>query len=299
MPLDDHGAHLGAGARRLRTAAVLPIRGHASLLDGVLDSLAHQTASLDEIIVVDDGPTPTLTPRSGTRVVSSGGVGPYAARNLGVASSSADVVFFLDARSRPRPDWVARSVRAFDDEGVGIVGSETIVRGGATIAAKAAEVQQFSNLDKYIAAPFFLPYLPTCNLAVRREDFDAVDGFSSVRSGGDADLCWRIQRATGHRLEAITDVLMEWVPRDRARELLEQNYRYGKSHHGLRVEWSDRGLPVVEPLPLWRLLARTGRSVVSSVGALVTDRGQLPSKVVRMAGVCYDWGYWRAHLRAR
>lgn len=281
------------------TAAIIPIRGHASLLDGVLLALTQQTKPLDEIIVVDDAPTATLKAGAGTSVVSSGGVGPYAARNVGVAASTADVVFFLDARSRPRSDWVARTVERFADPSVGIVGSETVVRGGPTLAAKAAEVQQFSNLDKYITAPFFLPYLPTCNLAVRRTDFESVSGFSTVRSGGDADLCWRIQRSTGHRLEAIADVLMEWVPRDRARELLEQNYRYGKSHHGLRAEWADRGLTVTEPLPLWRLLARTTRAVVSSGGALVTDRDNLPHNVVRMAGVCYDWGYWTAYRKAR
>lgn len=293
------GVDVSDGGKRTTTAAIIPIRGHASLLDGVLQALAQQTKPLDEIIVVDDAPTPTLAAAPGTRVVASGGAGPYAARNIGVAASTADVVFFLDARSRPRPEWVARTVALFADPTVGIVGSETIVRGGPTIAAKAAQVQQFSNLDKYITAPFFLPYLPTCNLALRRQDFDAVTGFSTVRSGGDADLCWRIQRATGHRLEAIPDVLMEWVPRDRARELLEQNFRYGKSHHGLRVEWSDRGLVVTRPLPFWRLLARTARSVASSGSALVRDRQNLPSRVVRMAGVCYDWGYWSAYRNAK
>ncbi|WP_432544883.1 glycosyltransferase [Kineococcus sp. SYSU DK002] len=287
------------GTPRLRTAAVLPVRGHAALLDGALAALAAQTTPVDEVVVVDDSPTPVLRLDGAVRVVHSGGAGPYAARNLGVAATGADVVLFLDARSRPRPDWVRRTLERFDDEQVGIVGSDTVVLGGTSLAERASEVQQFSRLDKYVAKPFFLPYLPTCNLAVRRTDFDAVEGFSTVRSGGDADLCWRLQVATGHRLDVVPDVLMEWVPRDEARQLLEQNYRYGKSHHALRCDWSRRGLDVVPPLPAWRLAARTGKALLRFGVALPRGRGAQAERFVALAGACFDWGYWNAHRRSR
>ncbi|MEW1958809.1 glycosyltransferase [Kineococcus sp. NPDC059986] len=286
-------------SRALRTAAVLPVRGHGAMLDAVMACLRAQSVTLDEVVVVDDAPVPTLGPVEGATVVPSHGAGPYAARNVGVAATDADVVFFLDARSRPRPEWVERTLERFADAQVGIVGSDTLVRGGTSLAERASEVQQFSRLDKYVANPFFLPYLPTCNLAVRRSDFDAVDGFSSVRSGGDADLCWRLQRTTGHRLDVVPDVLMEWVPRDAARQLLEQNYRYGKSHHGLRRDWSGRGLDVVPPLPGWRLAARTGRAVLRFGAAVPRGRDAQAEQFVALAGVCFDWGYWRAHRRGR
>ncbi|WP_432508833.1 glycosyltransferase family 2 protein [Kineococcus auxinigenes] len=278
-------------------AAVIPVRGHAALLDGVLQALAAQTRPVDRLAVVDDSPEPALRLAPPAEVVHSGGVGPYAARNLGVASVDSDVVLFLDARSRPRPGWVERTLERFADPGVGIVGSDTLVRGGRSLAERASEVQQFSRLDKYLSAPFFLPYLPTCNLAVRRADFTAVEGFSTVRSGGDADLCWRVQRATGHRLEAIDEVLMEWIPRDRARELLEQNFRYGKSHHGLRREWSSRGLTVVEPLPAWRLAVRSGRAALRFARSLTAGPDARARDFVPLAGACFDWGYWVAHHR--
>lgn len=300
-PPEDAAAAAPApgGTRRLRTAAVLPVRGHAALLDGALAALAAQTTPLDEIVVVDDSPTPVLQLDGSVRVVHSAAAGPYAARNLGVAATDADVVFFLDARSRPRPDWVRRTLERFADGEVGIVGSDTLVLGGSSLAERASEVQQFSRLDKYVEKPFFLPYLPTCNLAVRRADFDAVQGFSTVRSGGDADLCWRVQVATGHRLDVVPDVLMEWVPRDEARQLLEQNYRYGKSHHGLRSDWSGRGLDVVPPLPAWRLAARTGKAVLRFGAAVPRGRDAQAERFVALAGACFDWGYRNAYRRGR
>ncbi|WP_432547375.1 glycosyltransferase family 2 protein [Kineococcus sp. SYSU DK004] len=287
------------GGERLRTAAVVPVRGHAALLDGALEALRAQTLPLDEVVVVDDDPQPSLRLPAPVRVVTSRGAGPYAARNLGVAATDADVVLFLDARSRPRPRWVERTVAAFADPGTGLVGSDTLVRGGSSLAERASEVQQFASLDKYVRAPFFLPYLPTCNLAVRREDFTAVGGFSTVRSGGDADLCWRVQRATGHRMAVVEEVLMEWVPRTRWRDLLEQNYRYGRSHHALRVDWSDRGLDVREPLPPWRLLARTAKAGLRYGAAVPRGADARAQRFVALAGSCFDWGYWSAHRAGR
>nr|WP_276610697.1 glycosyltransferase [Kineococcus siccus] len=282
----------------MRTAAVLPVRGHLDLLAAVLEGLRQQETALDEIVVVDDSPTPVIPPTPGVTVVHSGGAGPYAARNAGVAASAADVVFFLDARSRPTPGWVGGLLAQFADPQVGIAGSQTRVLGGESLAARASEVQQFAALDKYLANPFFLPYLPTCNLAVRRADFDAVGGFSTVRSGGDADLCWRVQQATGHVLAADERVLLEWVPRTDWRELLEQNFRYGGSHHALRVRWADRGLRMAEPLPTPRLVVRSGRAVVRLAAAAPRGRTALAQQFVAVAGACFDWGYWRAHRRA-
>jgi len=279
---------------RPRTAAILPVRGHAALLDGALAALAAQTVPVDEIIVVDDDPSPSLRLAPPARVVPSGGIGPYRARNLGVSSTEADVLLFLDARSRPRPDWVQRTVAEFSDRDTGIVGSDTLVRGGPSLAERASQVQQFSRLDKYVAAPFFLPYLPTCNLAVRRVDFDAVGGFSQVRSGGDADLCWRIQSQTGHRLAVVEDVLMEWVPRSDARQLLEQNYRYGKSHFALRREWADRGLQMTRPLPTWRLVVRTAKALARFGVAVPRGRDSQAAEFTALAGACFDWGYRNA-----
>ncbi|GAB3464699.1 glycosyltransferase [Kineococcus endophyticus] len=288
----------GASQPRPRSVAVIPVRGHAALLDGALAALSAQTVAPDQIVVVDDSPEPVLDLAAPVTVVHSGGLGPYGARNTGVAAAAdAEVVLFLDARSRPRPQWVERTLASFEEPEVGLVGSDTLVLGGPSLAERASEFQQFSRLDKYVADPFFLPYLPTCNLAVRRSDFDAVGGFSGVRSGGDADLCWRLQVTTGHRLDVVQEVLMEWVPRNEARQLLEQNYRYGKSHHGLRREWASEGLEVVPPLPAWRLAARTGKAVLRFGAALPRGGSARAERFVALAGACFDWGYWTAHHR--
>jgi hypothetical protein len=169
---------------------------------------------------------------------------------------------FLDVRSRPNPDWARRMVAPFADPSVAAVGSEVKVRGGPTLAARIAERQQFFTLSKFDSGAHFLPYLPTCNAAFCRADLEDVGGFPEVRSGGDADLCWRILTRPGRRLVALEETLMEWVPRERVGDYLEQNYRYGRSRHRLRREWAAAGAEQVPPMSHLLLSRRIGSTAL-------------------------------------
>lgn len=273
---------------QLSTAAILPIRGMSELVAGCIDTLRAQHDALDEIVLVDDNPTPSIEPVAGTRVVPSFGRGPYAARNVGWRATSSDVVLFLDGRSRPRPAWSQRLAAVFDDPEVALSGSEVEVSSAASLGARAAHQQQFFRLSTYLADPFFLPYLPTCNLAVRRTDLEAVDGFGEVRSGGDADLCWRILRRPGRSLVPVEGVLMDWIPRDRTRDYLEQNYRYGRSHVRLCREWADAGATMRTPAPPLRVLARVGMAAVRMAGQ--RDPAARADALARSAGIAFDVG---------
>jgi glycosyltransferase involved in cell wall biosynthesis len=276
----------------LRVAAVLPFGGGPALLDGALAALRAQDRPLDETIVVDDTPDGGLEAREGIRVVRSGGRGPYAARNVGWRATEADVILFCDLRSRPHQDWARRTAGLFTDASVALAGSEVRIRGGDSLGARAGERHQFFELHKYVEDGFFRPYLPTCNLAARREDLVAVGGFEEIRSGADADLCWRILDRPDRRLATVPDVLMDWVPRDRIRDYLEQNYRYGKSNYALRRTWCDRGAPQRPPFS-YRLLAR--RAVGTSArtaGAAIGRRRERVLELMRdWARLAFQLGY--------
>lgn len=284
----------------LRTAVVLPVRGHARLLDGCLEALRAQHQPVDDLVVVDDSPEASLGDLAGVRIVRSRGRGPYAARNLGWRSSDADIVLFLDARSRPRRSWSERLLAEFQDDTVALAGSEVAVLPGESLGARASHEQQFFRLRNYLADPFFLPYLPTCNLAVRRTDLDAAGGFSEVRSGGDADLCWKVLSSRDCRLAAVDEVLMDWVPRDKARDYLEQNYRYGGSNHQLRLDWAAAGAPPASPkslLPIVKSGVWLGTRLLS---ARVRRDDEATARYLSWsAGLAFDLGYRKAFSRSR
>ena len=273
-------------------SVVLPVGEVSPLLDGCLAALREQEPSAPEIIVVDDTAGRRLGHVDGARVVPSPGRGPYAARNAGWRSSDAEVVLFLDVRSRPCPGWAGRLAEAFDDPTVAVAGSDVTIRDGGTTAARAGARHQFFRLEKYVSDGFFRPYFPTCNLAVRRQDLMAVAGFRETRSGADADLCWRVLDRPGRRLEPLSETLMEWVPRDTVRGYLEQNYRYGKSNHALRGAWAAAGAPRRDPMGWMPLGAQIARRAARMAWVGVRrDRESLAGQLGDGARLAFELGY--------
>jgi beta-1,4-mannosyltransferase len=273
-------------------SCVLPVAGNSPLLADCIAALRAQDIELRDVVVVDDSPDASLQPVDGTRTLRSGGRGPYAARNLGAHESDGDVVLFLDVRSRPRPSWARRLAEAFRDPGVALAGSDVRIVGGDSLAGRASERHDVFRLENYLDPPFFRPYLPTCNLAVRRDDLQAVGGFRERRSGADADLCWRILARPGRRLEGVRDVLMDWIPRDSLRDFLEQNFRYGRSNRALRREWQAEGAAVPAPRSWLHMgLRAVAIPALIGLGALRRRDDLVAANLVRAAGLAYDAGY--------
>ncbi|MEJ5914128.1 glycosyltransferase [Pseudokineococcus sp. 1T1Z-3] len=283
----------------MTVSAVIPVRDLGELLEGALASLEAQSVPVDEVVLVDDGPSATIPEDpSRYRVVRSGGVGPYAARNLGWRAATGDVVLFLDARSRPRPRWAGELAALLAREGVGLAGCDVHVVAGRSLASRVAALEQPFALGDYVGRAWFRPYLATCSLAVRREVLEATGGFAATRSGADADLCWRAQDL-GWRLEAVPEVLLDWLPRDSCRDLLEQHYRYGRSNTHLRRAWAAAGAqqPVVPTWPaVARMAALAGMRTVYAVLRRREDR--LLHSLVEAARVATRLGVRRAVAEA-
>ena len=117
-------------------SAILPVRNAADHVDHALRSVFAQERPPDEVVVVDGASTDTtLTVVAGfaeVRVVHQTGDGLADARNLGVMSTSGDVVAFLDADDRWTPEKVAHQLEWLDDHpDVGVV-TGMMVRGAET-----------------------------------------------------------------------------------------------------------------------------------------------------------------------
>ncbi|UQX87878.1 glycosyltransferase [Jatrophihabitans telluris] len=212
---------------------VLPVRNMAEDLRAALGLIMSQLGPNDVATVVDDGSsdgTADVARSLGANVIRlDASVGPYAARHLAVSRSSADAIVFVDGRSRSRPGLLDSHRRLLADTEVALSCSPIVIESAPSLAARVAEVQDLFSLKAFIGIPGRLDYYPTANLGVRRTAYLSVGGFRKIRSGGDADLCWRIQLAGLGRLAVDDHVYMSWVPRRRIRGLIEQWYRYGQS----------------------------------------------------------------------
>ncbi|HEX7134277.1 MAG TPA: glycosyltransferase [Iamia sp.] len=240
----------------MSVSVVLPVRDEQDLVTAaVSDFLAAVEAIGGEVVVVDDGSADATAPRAeaaGARVIRRPAPeGPYAARNEGWRQAAHPIVAFVDVRCRPRPGWAAAVVAPFEDQAVAVVGGDVRVGTGPSRAARAAHHLQPLQLAAADSAPF-LPYAPTCHLAVRRSALDVVGGFAEVRGGGDVDLCWAVQHHGVGTFRAAPDAVLDWEPRTEVAGLRAQYHRYGHNHGRLTAAWAEAGCPrPATPAP-WR-----------------------------------------------
>jgi len=194
-------------------SVIVPVRDRAELLEALLASLAGQTYSDFEVIVVDDGSTdasPEVAAQAAARgeavrlVRQESGVGAVGARVAGVAVARGEVLAFTDSDCRPLPEWLEALVDAIDD------GADVVQ--GLTRAARAA-----GPLERTVSSHGDDGLYATCNVAYRRAAFDAVGGFDT---GAESVLGFRgDQRAKG--LGFGEDSLLGWRVRRTGRAVFE------------------------------------------------------------------------------
>ena len=125
---------------------------------------------------------------------------PAQARNRGVKQAHGEILAFTDADCLPHPDWLAVIAERFADPAV------TVLGGGVELDSSNywTLADNLSMFYEYLAIhpAGERRQLPSLNLAIRRDVFEAVGGFDERYprpAGEDADLTIRLRRM-GHRL---------------------------------------------------------------------------------------------------
>jgi glycosyltransferase involved in cell wall biosynthesis len=199
-PLDQAMTRVPHSAPKPRIAIIIPCRDHADELQDCLESIGRQRFSeACEVIVVDSAGDPEVAAVAArfrrVRLVRSAEpllAGP--ARNLGVAATTAPLLAFIDADCVAEPDWLARAHAALSNGTDAVGGPVRDVFPWHPIAVADNLLQFYELMPGRPAGP--VSYLPACNLAVRREVFDALGGFSATVAGEDVLLTRQIAERT-------------------------------------------------------------------------------------------------------
>lgn len=244
----------GQASDRPRVDVVIPFAGPLDELERLLARAAALTLRAgDTVSVVDNrarsAPAPGQVP-DGVRLVSAPErPSSYYARNAGAAGNAGEWVLFLDADVEIPDGLIDRYFEPPPAERVGVLAGPVMDEPEGT--GRSTPAMRYSELRARMTQANTLGlgewrYAQTANCAVRRAAFEEVGGFlPTVRSGGDADICFRL-RAVGWELEDRRGAGVVHRSRRTLRGMLRQRLR-----HGSGAAWLNRVYPGAFPRLHW------------------------------------------------
>jgi glycosyltransferase involved in cell wall biosynthesis len=187
-------------------SVVVPTYNRAGFVGDAVTSLLTQGALVPEVVVVDDGSTDgsacIAKSYPGVIVESQANAGNGSARNRAVELSSGDVLAFMDADDRSRPDRLERQWAVLSSGGLDAVFGHV-----QEFVSPDLSPQQRASVRP--AAPEPSPWISANLMMVTREAFERVGPFSeTLRVGVTVDWCARAVDS-GLRTAVLPEVVLE------------------------------------------------------------------------------------------
>jgi cellulose synthase/poly-beta-1,6-N-acetylglucosamine synthase-like glycosyltransferase len=231
-----------------KTSVIVPVYNGEADLPELINCLQAQTYPGDrvEYLLVDNGSSDRTASVIQTAIQETASLGitlrylqenkiqsSYAARNTGIRAVKSEILAFTDADCRPQPDWLDSLILPFADSAVGVVVGEIVALPGKSLLEKHADRHNVLSQQHTLEHPF-CPYGQTANLAIRRQVLEQVGLFRPyLNTGGDADMCWRIQRGSNWTLHFAPTAVVRHRHRSTLKEYQSQWRRYGRSNRYL------------------------------------------------------------------
>jgi GT2 family glycosyltransferase len=186
-------------------SVVIPTLGRMTSLTACLESLAACDPKPAEILVVDQSGDPeveSLVERfaaAGARLVPCPGRGVSRGRNVGMRSSSHDIVFVTDDDCTVAPDWVGAGWRLIDSDARLILSGQVLPTGDprAVPSVKVDPTPHDYTGQVHGGALFPNNMVANRELVLAEGGFD--ERFRPSEAAEDNDFCYRWLKA-GHRL---------------------------------------------------------------------------------------------------
>lgn len=162
-----------------KITVVIPVLNEENLLPDTLQSLRAQTFRDYDLVVVDNGSTDStvkIARRFGCHVVTEERKGVGFARQRGFEEAQGEIIASTDADTIVPSDWLELIARSFQEKPNRVAVYGTILfRERQGLGKWVAEFlfAHFLRLNHFLRRPHFCGP----NFAVRREAFQAVDGF--------------------------------------------------------------------------------------------------------------------------
>jgi glycosyltransferase involved in cell wall biosynthesis len=228
QPTMNHGQHSNS------VSIIIPARSAAVTLRRTLDSLTKYACSENtEIIIVNDASEDDIR-RLGSeypvKIAGGNGNGIAAARNIGIQSSSAEILILLDADCVATSEWLSSHLEAHDRyKGLLAVGGSFCLEPNTKFWARCDHYCSWYNVHPY-QSERWVPNHPGGNLSFSRSTYDSAGPFKEnlPRGGVHEDFEWqdRLLRLGG-RIQFEPRAAVWHVDRNDPKGYLRHNYRWG------------------------------------------------------------------------
>ncbi|MGE0823751.1 MAG: glycosyltransferase [Candidatus Binatia bacterium] len=186
-----------------------------------------------EVVVVNDGSTDRtqeICERFGyIRLINQVNKGLSAARNVGIAAATGEIVAFTDSDCVADPDWLSYLVTTFVRSGRPAVGGPNFPPPEDTLVPSAVAVSP-GGPTHVLVNDEIAEHIPGCNMAFRKEVLEEISGFDPIfrAAGDDVDLCWRLQNQ-GYEIGFSPAAIVWHFRRNTVNAYLNQQRGYGKA----------------------------------------------------------------------
>ncbi|NNF11897.1 MAG: glycosyltransferase [Gemmatimonadetes bacterium] len=235
------------GQSDLDISVVVPCYRDPDLLDDLLQSLPKRDGEAEgvrfEVIVIDSGlddRVAAVADRHGVRCRRGPGrLLPGDARNLGVDLARGEIVAFIDCDCVAEPGWIDAVAAGLKRRGV-MIGGPVLDRLPWYTIASVDNLLQFADVGpRRAAGP--VPHVPSCNMAMRREDFLSLGGFEhrDQQSGEDVLLTSALNRRWPEGLIFVPDMRVRHLGRRTLGVMLRHHHGFGYTRGALRLHLTE------------------------------------------------------------
>ena len=232
-----------AGRRWPRVSVIVCSYNGARTLEECLSHLERLDYPDYEIIVVNDGSTDATAAIAGrhrVRLMAMPNAGLSAARNVGLAAATGELVSYIDDDAFPDRHWLTYLAAAFEgNDFAGLGGPNLLPPNSKRVATCVAHSP--GGPTHVLLSDRIAEHIPGCNMAFRRERLVAIGGFDAQFrvAGDDVDVCWRLQQR-GWQLGFAPAAVVWHHRRNSIAAYWKQQRHYGIAESMLARKWPEK-----------------------------------------------------------